>query len=109
MTASLTPWKTASAVVSLGGETPGWNLADCPEDNPEAPRTFSIHIEFAERFQWPPVVQAGLAGFDLDQRDSARLSVAVTKVNATGFDLSITTWMTTRVYSVEVSWLALGS
>lgn len=109
MSAPLTPWKTASAVVSLSQETPGWNLAAGDEEKPETPRTFSTRIEFAERFQWPPVVQAALAGFDLDQRDSARLSVAVNRVTATGFDLSVTTWATSRVYAVEVSWLALGS
>ncbi len=109
MTTSLTPWKAASAVVSLSKETPGWSLAEVVEGEPHAARTFTTHIAFSEPFQFVPVLHSSLVGFDLDQRDSPRLSVAATGVTSTGFDLAVTTWMASRVYSVEVSWLALGS
>lgn len=109
MTTSLTPWKAASAVVSLGVETPGWNLAEVVEGEPHAARTFTTPITFSEPFQFVPVMHSSLVGFDLDQRDSQRVSVAISNTSTTGFDLAVTTWMASRVYSVEVSWLALGS
>jgi hypothetical protein len=54
------------------------------------------------------VVRAGPAGFDRDQRDTARISTAVSPITPQGFSLSITTWMGTRVESVETGWLAIG-
>lgn len=109
MTTSLTPWKAASAVVSLSMETPGWNLAEVVEGEPLAARTFTTHIDFSEPFQFVPVMHSSLVGFDIDRLESQRVSVALTGVTTTGFDLAVTTWMASRVYSVEVSWLALGS
>ena len=44
MTTSLTPWKSASAVVSLSAETPGWNLAEVVQGEPHAARTFTTRI-----------------------------------------------------------------
>ncbi|MCB1245621.1 MAG: H-type lectin domain-containing protein, partial [Verrucomicrobiae bacterium] len=68
----------------------------------------TTRIPFEFPFGTTPVIHAGLTGFDLDQRDSARLKLLVTHIDPSGFDLTIRTWADTRVYSVEVSWMAIG-
>lgn len=103
------PWKAVSSVTTLGILTPGWNLTEIEEGDPHAARTFTTKVEFLDAFQFPPVLHTSLVGFDLDQRDSQRLSIAASNITTTSFDLSVTTWMASRVYSVEVNWLALGS
>jgi hypothetical protein len=109
MSTSIVPLKIASAVLSVGVQTEGWNLAEVPADSFETPRVFTTPIAFVEPFQGIPVVQAALSGFDLDQRDSARVSLGLSQITPEGFTLEITTWRETRVYAVEVSWLAIGS
>lgn len=47
-------------------------------------------------------------GFDIDNRDIARVKVKTERMTANGFMLVIETWRHTRVYGVDVSWLALG-
>jgi hypothetical protein len=37
------------------------------------------------------VVHAGLSGFDIDQRDTPRISTAVSQITTLGFSLAITT------------------
>lgn len=108
MNASILPWKAASAVYCAGMLTEGWNLTTVPEGDNDVPRTFTAEILFPEPFRTAPVVHAAIAGFDMDQRDSSRISVAVSGVTATGFTVAITAWRETRVYSVEVSWLVIG-
>ena len=54
------------------------------------------------------MVQVAIAGFDIDQRDSARLSVRASAITATGFEIIVQTWQNSRVYKVEISWLAVG-
>ncbi|HEY5892753.1 MAG TPA: H-type lectin domain-containing protein [Chthoniobacterales bacterium] len=109
MNESIIPWRTASSVFCAGVNSEGWNLARIPESDLDVPRTFSAEITFSKPFNSAPLVHASLTGFDLDQRDSARISVVVSDVTAAGFVTSVTTWMETRVYGVEVSWLAIGS
>jgi hypothetical protein len=109
MNTPMQPWKSLSASLHLGALTEGWNLADPPEDGAEDARVFRFTVFFANPFDNPPVVHLGLTGFDLDQRDSNRLSLRATEISATGFVVEIGTWRDTRVYSVEFSWLALGA
>eukprot|EP01031_Cornospumella_fuschlensis_P003743 gene3743-4677_t len=98
----------ASAVICAGFNSAGWNLVAIPDGQYEAPRTYTVEVVFPEAFTVAPVVHAALSGFDIDQRDSARVSTAVSAITPQGFSLAITTWMGTRVYGVEVSWLAIG-
>ena len=49
------------------------------------------------------------AGFDIDQRDTSRLTLVAVEITETGFVAEIATWRETRVYSVAFSWLALGA
>ena len=68
-----------------------------------------MKVEFEVAFSAPPVVHLGLTGFDMDQRDSSRLSLTVGEVTAEGFVAKIATWEFSRVYGVEFNWLAIGA
>jgi H-type lectin domain len=103
------PWKSLSASLQVGTLTAGWNLAEPPADGAEDARVFRFKVFFGNSFDAPPVVHLGLAGFDIDQRDSSRLSIRATEISASSFVAEIATWRDTRVYSVEFSWLALGA
>jgi hypothetical protein len=109
MNSSMLPWKTLSASLQVGVLTEGWNLATPSTDGADEVRTFRFTVYFTAPFEAPPVVHLGLTGFDLDQRDSNRLSLRTADITATGFVAEISTWRDTRVYSVEFSWLALGA
>lgn len=100
-----TPWSILSATGGAGVTTEGWNLAEATDE----PRTFAVEVVFSAAFQSVPVVQLALTGFDMDQRDSARISLKAVEVTPTGFKVEISTWLDTRVYAVEFSWLAIGA
>ena len=101
-------WKSLSATVQVGTLTEGWTLATPPTDAHDQIRVLRFAVYFSAPFETPPVVQIGLTGFDLDQRDASRLTLSTTEITATGFIAEIATWRETRVYSVAFSWLALG-
>jgi hypothetical protein len=103
------PWKSLSATLQLGVLTEGWNLASPPADTTEDARVFRYTVYFAAPFFAPPIVHLGLTGFDLDQRDSNRLTLLTTEITTTSFVVEVCTWRDTRVYSVGLSWLALGA
>ncbi len=102
------PWNLLSASVFVGTDTEGWNLAE-PADEESAERTFGIEVYFATPFASIPVVHLGLTGFDLEQHSSARILVAAEQVTETSFVARITTWRSSRVYSVSFNWLAVGA
>ncbi|MGC3989972.1 MAG: H-type lectin domain-containing protein [Chthoniobacteraceae bacterium] len=109
MNQQIVPWKIASSITCVGVTSEDWNLSEIPAGEIDVPRTYSTEVLFPESFNTVPVVQASLVGFDIDQRDSSRVSIAVSHITTTGFKLAVTTWMETRVYGVEASWLAIGS
>jgi hypothetical protein len=108
MNSSLTPWKVLSGSLTLGHETEGWSLADHAPWGEDSVRTFTLPVSFASGFADVPVVQMALTGFDIDQRHTARISTRATNITAEGFLAEITTWADTRVYAVELGWLAIG-
>jgi hypothetical protein len=108
MNSPLQPWKGLSATLHVGALTEGWNLHQPPAKGSEDERVFRSSIYFSIPFEAPPIVHLALTGFDLDQRDSARLSTRVVEITASGFVAEIVTWRETRVYAAELSWLALG-
>lgn len=108
MYSSSVPWNVLSASVTANVLTEGWNLAEISADTEEV-RTFTVPVNFAAPFLSVPVVQLGLTGFDIDQRDSARLSVKAENISESGFLAVITTWANTRVYAVEFHWFAIGA
>lgn len=109
MNSTVLPWKTLSASLQIGILTEGWTLASAQTDSTDDARAFRYTVHFDAPFDAPPVVHLGLTGFDLDQRDSNRLSLRATDITTSGFVAEVSTWRDTRVYSVEFSWLALGA
>lgn len=107
MYSSSVPWKVLSSHVAASVLTEGWNLATVDPDMEEI-RTFSVEVFFDSPFLSVPVVQLGLTGFDIDQRDSSRISIKADGITESGFQALITTWANTRVYAVELNWFAIG-
>jgi len=105
----LIPLKICSAVVTLDQYQPGWTLAEIEPGKISGRRSFEYYISFAQSFSNVPVVHCGISGFDIDNEDTSRLSVSIAKITQDGFKIVIQTWMHTRVYKVEISWIALGS
>lgn len=103
------PWKSLSASLQVGTLTEGWNLAEVPAKPLDEARIFRFAVYFATPFEGTPIVHLGLTGFDMDQRDSSRLTLRATEITPSGFVVEISTWRETRVYSVEFSWLAIGA
>lgn len=101
------PWKALSATVHAGCACEGWILHEAGWPDEEG-RCHHVEVAFAVPFESPPVVQIGLTGFDLDQRDSARISIRAEGVTSYGFRAVVVTWAGTRVYGVEFQWLAIG-
>jgi H-type lectin domain len=106
--ALLVPLTVCAARMEIDQHHPGWELALPPSDETAETRTFTTHVVFTSPFANNPIVHVGLCGFDIDNRDSARLSVRAEGISPTGFDLHIITWLNSRVYKAEVSWIALG-
>ncbi|MCC6881053.1 MAG: H-type lectin domain-containing protein [Verrucomicrobiales bacterium] len=102
------PWKILSATVGVGVLTDGWNLAAASEEDGET-RSFVTAVTFASPFLSVPVLHVGLTGFDVDHVSSARLSLVPEDISPHGFQLRITTWRSSRIYSVEFSWMAMGA
>lgn len=109
MYTGLIPIKMCSAVVTFDQFTPGWTLADIDEHAAGQPRCFVTKVSFDSPFSYIPLVHIAISGFDMDQRDSARLSVHAEAISAMDFDIVVQTWQYSRVYKVDVSWLALGT
>lgn len=113
MNGELVPWKMLSGSEGLGVLTPGWLLAEQREekdgDAESGARIQVYQVAFANSFSSIPVLSLGLTGFDLDPHTGSRISLAAENICPHGFDVRITTWRDTRVYSVEFSWLAIGS
>lgn len=108
MTSDSIPWKVLSSKVGVGVLTEGWNLAE-PDSHGEDVRTFVVNVAFDSPFVSSPVVHLGLAGFDLDQRDSARLTLSAENITPFGFCVAISCWADSRVFAVEFNWLAIGA
>lgn len=102
------PLKTLSATVCIGQETDGWN-PDEPADEDSSDRRFRWDVWFDTPFATPPVIQLGLTGFDCGRCSSNRLRLAVVSVTETGFQVALSTWRDSRVYSADFQWLAIGS
>lgn len=109
MNSFMQPWKSLSDSLQIGVLTEGWNLASPPVESSEDARVFRFTVFFSTAFEAPPVVHLGLTGFDLDQRDSNRLTLRAVDITPASFVAEVSTWRDTRVYSIAFSWLALGA
>lgn len=103
---NVAPLSLLSAVVVLDSSLDGWSLLEPSE---EGRRGFRKHVAFATPFGAPPIVHVGVVGLDVSKDDNLRLSVRTESIASDGFTLSVETWLNTKIWSVEVSWLAIGS
>jgi hypothetical protein len=105
LAAPVLPLKIAAAVLRLDSTLPGWTLLDPVGDGR---RTYATRVAFESPFRIAPVVHVGISGFDIENTDAARTRLHVTAVDEAGFWLEVETWLATRVWSLDVSWLAIG-
>jgi hypothetical protein len=105
--ATIAPLVMLSAVVSLDSSLPKWSLLE-PASGGEL-RRFAYSVTFDVPFSAPPVVQLGVVGLDASKDDNLRLKVRAEGITAAGFSLVAETWLHSRLWSVDVSWLAIGS
>jgi hypothetical protein len=99
------PLKIAASVTRLSSSEPDWTLLDPAVDGA---RRYVARVRFEQPFVQTPVVHTGLAGFDIENGDAARIKLRANAVGPDGFDVEVETWFGTRVWSVDVSWLAIG-
>jgi len=107
MNASVQPFNFLAGREVLGTSLDGWTLDQLPTEGSD--RVARLQVAFSRPFASAPLVQLGLTGFDISERDCARLTVTAENVTAQGFEIAVGTWFNTRVWRVEVSWLALGA
>jgi hypothetical protein len=100
------PLNLLSATVVLDTSLEGWTLLDPSSDGD---RTFRYAVTFSRSFSAPPVVQVGIVGLDVSKDDNVRVRVRAFDIAETGFTLQAETWLNTKIWLVEVSWLAIGS
>jgi H-type lectin domain len=100
---TLTPLALLSAVVPLGSLLEGWTLLDG-----SGARSFRHAVTFEHAFSAPPVVQLSVVGLDASKDDNLRLRVRAEAISARGFTLLVETWLHTKIWGVDVSWLAIG-
>jgi hypothetical protein len=100
------PLVFVAGVNSFGAEDEGWQLAATPaEEN----RLFRARVSFEQPLRSLPVVHLGMVGLDIGNEDAARLRLRAENISADGFDVVIETWLNTKIWSVSVSWLAVGT
>ncbi len=109
MHSSPVPWKVLSSRVGVGILTEGWTLHTAESNAGEESRCFRVDVDFASAFSSVPVVQLGITGFDIDERDTARITLNAAQITQTGFQVEVWTWAGTRVYAVEFNWFAIGA
>jgi hypothetical protein len=85
----------------------GWTLDDAPHGAPE--RSFRTRIRFERPFHMTPLVHLGIAGLDAGNEDATRLTASTANVTQDGFEIVLTTWLHSKLWRVDVNWLAIGS
>ena len=102
----MTPLSLLSAVVTLDASLAGWTLLD---RGTQADRVARHHVVFERSFAAPPVVHVGIAGIDVSKDDNVRVRVRALDITSSGFVVEAATWLNTKIWSVDVSWLAIGT
>ncbi len=104
----LQPLNTLSSVLKLDQSTEDWRLNQIPDSEEDERREHLASVTFVSPFNNVPVVHLGLLGFDIDNAESARISLEPMDITSNGFTVKVETWSKTRVYSVDINWLAIG-
>ncbi|HYQ43899.1 MAG TPA: H-type lectin domain-containing protein [Polyangiaceae bacterium] len=103
---TVAPLSLLSAVIVLDSTLDDWSLL---EPAGGLRRSFRQPVTFDRQFSVPPLVHVGLVGIDASKEDNLRLSLRAQSITEHGFVLCAETWLNTKIWSVEVSWLAIGS
>jgi hypothetical protein len=103
---SVVPFTVLSAVATLSSELEGWTLLD--ESN-EQLRQHRLAVAFERSFATPPVVQVAIAALDTSNEANLRVRVRAVSVTSRGFVIEVETWFNSKVWAVDVSWLAIGT
>lgn len=98
------PLSLLSAVVPLGALLDGWTLVEG-----QGERSYRHAVHFDRPFFRAPVVHLGVVGVDASKDDNLRLRVRAEDIGPTGFTIVVETWLHSRLWGVDVSWLAVGS
>ena len=105
--AAMEPLNFLAGTEALGSLTDGWTLDDAPHGSPE--RAFRSRVNFTRSFQGAPLVHLGIAGLDASNQDSTRLTASADNVTPDGFEIVLRTWLHSKLWRVDVNWLAIGS
>jgi len=100
---TLAPLVMLSAVVPLGSLAPAWSLHEG-----DGPRRFAHTVRFERAFTAAPVVHLGVVGVDASRDHNLRLRTSAQDITPTGFTIVVQTWLQSQIWSVDVSWLAIG-
>jgi len=71
-------------------------------------RNFSQHVVFPKPFKFAPQVMIAFSGLDLLTVADHRLKCETNSINEKGFNLDVSTWENSMVWSCSVSWIAVG-
>ncbi|KAG8995395.1 hypothetical protein FRB94_009186 [Tulasnella sp. JGI-2019a] len=66
----------------------------------------SCEISFEKAFAEPPKIVCWLNMIDMDHKHNCRIAVGVKNVTKTGFNLCITTWHDSILYTASATWIA---
>jgi hypothetical protein len=103
---NLVPFTMLSAVTALDSSLEGWQLLDGP---PDAARIQRHQVTFEQPFTSTPLVHVGITGLDVSKEDNVRLRVRARDINESGFVIEAETWLNTRIWAIDVTWLAIGT
>jgi hypothetical protein len=78
------------------------------DNDPGGDRSAQNYIPFATAFTGTPTVVVSLNRIDIGSQENSRVLLATDTINANGFELIVTTWADTVLYSAGVSWIAYG-
>jgi len=106
MTSTVEPMSFLAGTESLGFTLDSWNLhAEPPHDGD---RCYSTRVAFAHAFRGVPLVHIGISGLDASNQDAVRVTASAAAITPEGFEIVISTLLDTRLWRVDVNWLAIG-
>ena len=69
-------------------------------------RTFTQHINFDEKYEKNPRVMVSINQLDNNKNKNLRINVFPENIDISGFDITISTWDDTSIYSVRIDWIS---
>ncbi|XP_028395027.1 uncharacterized protein LOC114519150 [Dendronephthya gigantea] len=66
----------------------------------------TYHLHFPQPFSKKPSVSVSFSTLDVDKNYNIRVSCYAKDITTTSFNVRFSTWSTTRIYGVGISWIA---